>query len=335
MRMIESSLFHPVALVDDLGAAPLAVQLLGRDLVLWRDARGGVHAATDRGPHRGAALSMGRVHGDTLECAYHGWRFDGSGRCVAVPAVPDFVPPPGHRAWSHSVRIAFGLVWVALDADVPPDAPDRMPGFAAEADERLRKLNCGPYDVATSAPRIVENFLDMSHFGFVHEGVLGERAFTAMAAHGIERTERGFRAVGCRAWQPQASLQASGGTMVDYTYEVDAPYACVLTKLPDPADVAVADFHESIALFVCPLAPERSRVWFRLAVNDVASSDATLRAFQDMIFLQDQPVLESQRPRALPISPEAPVTELHSAADRSSAAYRRYLIERGITFGVC
>ena len=193
--------------------------------------------------------------GDTLECAYHGWRFDGSGRCVAVPAVPDFVPPPGHRAWSHSVRIAFGLVWVALDADVPPDAPDRMPGFAAEADERLRKLNCGPYDVATSAPRIVENFLDMSHFGFVHEGVLGERAFTAMAAHGIERTERGFRAVGCRAWQPQASLQASGGTMVDYTYEVDAPYACVLTKLPDPADVAVADFHESIALFCARWRP--------------------------------------------------------------------------------
>jgi len=84
MRMIESSLFHPVALVDDLGAAPLAVQLLGRDLVLWRDARGGVHAATDRCPHRGAALSMGRVHGDTLECAYHGWRFDGSGRSTTA-----------------------------------------------------------------------------------------------------------------------------------------------------------------------------------------------------------------------------------------------------------
>jgi phenylpropionate dioxygenase-like ring-hydroxylating dioxygenase large terminal subunit len=333
--MIEASLFHPVALADDLGAEPLAVQLLGQDVVLWRDSRGGVHAADDRCPHRGAALSLGRVQGDTLECAYHGWSFNGRGQCVAVPALPDFTPPAGHRACAHSVRLAYGLVWVALDADVAPDAPDRLPTFAAESDPRLRKLNCGPYDVAASAPRIVENFLDMSHFGFVHEGLLGAREHTAMMPHRVDATGRGFRATGCTAWQPQSSLQATGGAMVEYTYDVDSPYACVLTKLPDAASVALADYRESIALFVCPQTPESSRVWFRLAMNDFASSDATLRAFQDMVFQQDRPVLESQRPRTLPILPGAPVTELHSAADKSSAAYRRYLIERGITFGVC
>jgi len=156
-----------------------------------------------------------------------------------------------------------------------------------------------------------------------------------MAPHRIEATEHGFRAVGCQAWQPQSSLQATGGAMVEYSYEVSAPYSCVLTKVPDPAAVALADFREAIALFVCPLTPERSRVWFRLAMNDFESSDATLRSFQDRIFMQDRPVLESQRPHALPISAGAPVTELHSAADRSSAAYRRYLTGRGITFGVC
>lgn len=333
--MIEASLFHPVLLIDTLGAAPLPAQLLGRELVLWRDSRGAVHAAADRCPHRGAALSLGRVQGDTLECAYHGWRFDGRGQCVAVPALPDFVPPAGHRACAHSVRLAFGLVWVALDADVLPDAPGRMPEFAAEADPRLRKLNCGPYDVATSAPRIVENFLDMSHFGFVHEGLLGAREFAAMSPHRIETTERGFRAVDCRAWQPQSSLHATGGAMVEYTYEIDAPYSCVLTKVPDAAATALDGFRESIALFVCPIAPDRSRVWFRLAMNDFESSEATLRSFQDRVFMQDRPVLESQRPHALPVTTAAPVTELHSAADRSSAAYRRHLLERGITFGVC
>jgi len=333
--MIESSLFHPVVLADELGAQPLAAQLLGHDVVLWRDSRGGVHAAADRCPHRGAALSLGRVQGDALECAYHGWRFDGRGQCVAVPALPQFTPPTGHRACSHSVRVAYGLVWVALEADVPPDAPDRLPDFAAEADPRLRKLCCGPYDVATSAPRIVENFLDMSHFGFVHEGLLGAREFTSWEPHRVDTTVTGFRATGCKAWQPQSNLHATGGAMVEYTYEVNAPYTCVLTKLPDAASVALADFRESIALFVCPLSTERSRVWFRLAMNDFESSDDTLRAFQDTIFMQDKPVLESQRPRTLPISPAAPVTELHSAADRSSAAYRRYLIERGVTFGVC
>ena len=70
-------------------------------------------------------------------------------------------------------------------------------------------------------------------------------------------------------------------------------------------------------------------------MNDFESDDDTLRSFQHTIFGQDRPVLESQRPKRLPVSDDAPVRELHSAADRSSAAYRRYLRERGIGFGVC
>jgi hypothetical protein len=66
-------------------------------------------------------------------------------------------------------------------------------------------------------------------------------------------------------------------------------------------------------------------------MNDFESSDETLQAFQHTIFSQDQPVLESQRPKASAVSDEAPVRELHSGADRSSAAYRRYLRERGIS----
>ena len=121
--MIEASLFHPVALTDDLGEKPLAAHLMGQDLVLWRDSAGDVHAAADRCPHRGAALSMGRVDGDVLECAYHGWRFDGRGQCVGVPALPSFKPPAEHRACSYSARVAYGLIWVAMKADVPNDAP--------------------------------------------------------------------------------------------------------------------------------------------------------------------------------------------------------------------
>src|SRR5256885_16533311 len=73
------------------------------------------------------------------------------------------------------------LVWVRLATGeelsaVPALAAlAALPAFEAEADAHLRKLNCGPYDVAASAPRIIENFLDMSHFGFVHEGWLGSR----------------------------------------------------------------------------------------------------------------------------------------------------------------
>ena len=101
----------------------------------------------------------------------------------------------------------------------------------------------------------------------------------------------------------------------------------MLTKLPQQQD----GYRDEIALFVGPVEPERSRVWFRMAVTDFASSDEELRAFQHTIFTQDQPILESQRPKRLPLSGG----EVHCAADRSSAVYRRFLTERGITFGAC
>ena len=63
-----------------------------------------------------------------MQCAYHGWRFDGRGRCVAVPALPQFVPPAEHRACAYSARLAYGLVWVALRADVQARERPRLPG---------------------------------------------------------------------------------------------------------------------------------------------------------------------------------------------------------------
>jgi len=328
---VERQGWHPVALAADVVAAPQPAMLLGERLVLWRDADGGIRAWADRCPHRGAQLSMGCVRGGQLECPYHGWRFDAGGQAVVVPALPGFVPPATHRATVFESIERYGLVWVRLAAE--GDA--QPPVFAAEDEARLRKLNCGPYDVAASAPRIVENFLDMAHFGFVHEGWLGDRDHTALADYRIDATPTGFVATGCKAWQPKSSVHAQGGAEVEYTYEVNAPYTAILTKVPDASSVALADFRESIALFICPLTPESSRVWFRLAMNDFESPDAKLQAFQHQIFTQDQPVLESQSPKCLPISDAAPVRELHCAADRSASAYRRWLRERGVTFGIC
>ena len=322
--MIEASLWHPVLAADELGSAPLAARLLGEDVVLWRDASGALQAFADRCPHRGTKLSLGRVveGGTRLACPYHGWQFDASGQCVVIPALPEFKPPSTHRACTFEAHEAFGLVWVRLLA-----GETRLPSFEAEHDPQLRKLLCGPYLVATSAPRIVENFLDMAHFGFVHEGWLGDRAHTALADYRVEPTSSGFVASGCKAWQPQSNRLSEQGSVVDYRYELTAPFSAVLTKLPHQQ----GEHRDEIGLFVCPQDPERSVVWFRLAVTDRVSSDAELRVFQNTIFTQDQPILESQNPKRLPLRSG----ELHCAADRASAAYRRVLVERGISFGVC
>jgi phenylpropionate dioxygenase-like ring-hydroxylating dioxygenase large terminal subunit len=319
--MIEATYAHPVLDAHALADAPVAVRLLGQDYVLWRDDSGSPRAAADRCPHRGTKLSLGRVCAGQIECPYHGWRFDGSGQCVHIPALPAFTPPATHRMATLQPVEAHGLLWLQ------PEGVPQLPRFDGESDERLRKLNVGPYEVATSAPRIVENFLDLAHFGFVHEGWLGDRAHTALDDYRVQATANGFIASGCRAWQPQSNRLSTEGSWVDYRYEVMAPFTAVLTKLPQRQD----GYRDEIALFACPVDTERSRVWFRMAVTDRDSSDDELRAFQHAIFTQDQPVLESQRPRELPVSGG----EVHCAADRSSAAYRRLLRDSGITFGVC
>ena len=339
MKQVEREHWHPVAGCTDVAGQPLAALLLGQPLVLWRDAAGSIQAWADQCPHRGARLSLGRVCQGRLECPYHGWQFESSGQCVQVPALPAFTPPASHRAQVYQAREQNGLVWVRLEA-AEPASEAALPRFEAEADNELHKLNCGPYDVATSAGRIVENFLDMAHFGFVHEGWLGMQRLpesvtghaTEIPPYQVEPTAQGLRATGCQAWQPRSSVHATAAALIDYSYELTGPFTAVLTKVPPAHSVALPAFRESIALFICPLTPETSRVWFRLAVADPSPDEAALRAFQDTIFLQDKPVLESQSPRLLPLTPRA---ELHTAADKASVAYRRHLSQLGITFGVC
>ncbi|HEY9106339.1 MAG TPA: aromatic ring-hydroxylating dioxygenase subunit alpha [Roseateles sp.] len=324
---VASAFSHPVAAASDLGAdQPLAARLLGQDWVLWRDDQGRARAATDRCPHRGTRLSLGRVCEGELQCPYHGWRFAADGRCSRIPAQPGFQPPAGHGL--HGVRElveAHGLLWLRPDGGEP-----NLPCLP-EAGAQLRQLTSEAYDLATSAPRIVENFLDMAHFGFVHEGWLGDAEHPEVPPYEVSASaEDGVAASGCRAWQPRSTLSAAGGCWVDYDYRVPTPFSAMIIKAPEIAQ----GWRESIALFICPQDETRSRLWFRLAVPDTDSDDAALLNFQRTIFLQDQPVLESQQPRCLPLH-DATIREVHCAADRSSTAYRRYLEMIRLDYGVC
>ena len=320
--------WHPVADSSTLTQGKvLAVRLLDMEMALWRSADGRVHAWEDRCPHRGMRFSRGTLVGDKLVCAYHGWRFAADGRCVEIPSQPDVSAPARAVAREYAARERYGLVWVC--AGEP--AGDVLP-FPEYADPQLRKVICGPYEVATSGPRIVENFLDMAHFGFVHGGILGDLAHTAVRDCRIEACDdgnggQGVLATQCFAWQPQTNSLAHGGSDVEYTYRVVRPLTAILTKLPQ----AQQEFREAISLHIQPLAEEASRVWIILAMTNFVQSDEELRAFQDRIFLQDKPIVENQVPARLPLLPGA---EVPVRSDRMSQAYRRYLGECGLRYGV-
>jgi phenylpropionate dioxygenase-like ring-hydroxylating dioxygenase large terminal subunit len=320
--------WHPVAASSGLvEGSIIPATLLGMDFALWRDAGGEVHAWEDRCPHRGTRLTIGRIVEDAIVCAYHGWRFAADARCVNIPSAPDVAPPVRAMAWAFSAKERYGLVWVCPGEPVGDVLP-----YPEYDDPQLRKVVCGPYEVAASGPRIVENFLDMAHFGFVHTGILGDTAHTQVRDCTIEPIDdgaggKGVLATKCYAWQPQTNSLAHGGSDVEYTYRVVRPLTAILTKLPQ----AQKDFREAISLHVQPVGEESSRVWIIMAMTNFAQAEDELRAFQDRIFLQDKPILENQVPRRLPI---APGMEVPVRSDRMSQAYRRYLLECGLRYGV-
>ena len=168
----------------------------------WLCARGvSVHSLLDRCRPRGTRLSIGRLQDDQLRCAYHGWRFAEDGHCSEIPALPGFVPPKTACATSYSVLERHGLVWVCLGS--PRSEP---PPFPEVSEPGLRAVVCGPYDVAASAPRIVENFLDMAHFAYVHRGILGDPAQPQVKDYEVNPLEGGgLLATRCFAWQPRAN----------------------------------------------------------------------------------------------------------------------------------
>jgi len=340
--LMESTLWHPVASDDPQVAGPLAVTVLGQSVVLWRDEHGQAHAWADQCPHRGARLSLGQVTtgpcgSRRLACPYHGWAFEAGGRCVHVPAQPDWTPPASHAVRRHEVCAHAGLLWVRLTEPGAPLPPELLqpPAFAPAGDPAWRQLLCGPYAVGTSAPRLVENFLDMSHFGFVHEGWLGDADHAQVDVGQVEETAHGLVASQCRAWQPRAYASATQGQMVAYRYHVPAPFTAMLHK-----DATTPDgTRNAIALFINPVGPEDCVAWFVMATQNDPTSDSDLRAFQDAVFAQDRPVVESQMPRRLPIAtgpvPPGATREVHGPADRLSSAYRRYLARLGVTVGTC
>ncbi|GIV82659.1 MAG: chlorophyll a oxygenase [Anaerolineae bacterium] len=310
--------WHPVATMESLRERQiLGVRLLEEDIVLWQiDDQ--VLAWQDLCIHRGTRLSLGKVEDGALVCPYHGWSYDVSGRCVHIPAHPDQIPPAKARVKPYHARVQYGLIWVCLgepSGDVPP--------FPEWEDPAFRKILCGPYAVRASGPRIVENFLDIAHFPFVHEGILGDKAHPEISDYRAEITSEGVVAQGVRVYQPDPYGTGKGDT-VSYTYKALRPLTAYLLKEADGPRF-------SILLTITPHAATESTAWMWMTMNyghDIP--EEKLRSWQDTIFSQDRPILESQRPELLPLDLQA---ELHLRSDRLAIAYRTWLNQLGLSFG--
>lgn len=315
--------WHPVCYAAALGAAPRAAVLLDEPLVLWRDASGTPHALRDRCVHRGTALSLGTVTGSQIACAYHGWRFDGAGRCTYIPQLQDPTRVPAQASVpAYRCEERLGLVWVALEAPrwAVPEVPELgAPGWSV--------VQTGPFEWQTHASRQLENFTDFGHFAFVHEGLLGDPAKPVVAHHDVAIEGHVVRYAYGRPDQPNTrelpvfAAEERKSEMRRTRYAIHLPFTLVERIDWGGADAMVYLFASQ------PVGDARCIGYCVVARNyNLEQPDEVMQAFEQTIFGQDRRIVESQPRGPVPLEGDA---ELHMAFDRVALAYRRALREQG------
>ena len=308
--------WHPVLESAEVTAdAPVGFELLGRHLVAYRDTTGTARVLEDLCVHRGTALSLGWTTPEgCIACPYHGWEYDGEGRCVNIPALePGSVIPSGARVKSFPTTERYGLVWVAL-AD-PVGSITEWPSDEWD-DPNVEIWYSHRYSWHASAARTVENFLDVSHFPFLHDGLLGSRDQTVTGPYDVAETDYGFY-VSYKALEP-GGVHSPSGTEVHWEYFLWLPFSVHLRK-------GTSDGQSTVVSLACrPTSDNSNELFLWLSRNYDLGVDRTgFHEFTHEIMEGDRRIVESQRPVPLPVRL---TEELHlRGPDAAALAYRRAL----------
>jgi phenylpropionate dioxygenase-like ring-hydroxylating dioxygenase large terminal subunit len=219
-------------------------------------------------------------------------------------------------------RRRYECLWTTLGA------PRRDIFHIAESEEKDRRVVvCGWVKMRSSGLRLIENFLDMAHFPYIHPNVLGAEPHTEVPQYAseIRRDVDEVWATNCQFYQPQIVANGPGG-MVQLTYRVPSPFVVMLYRVCPSAP----DRLDAIAMFVQPIEETICRAQPVMYLVDNRAAHVDLLKFEQIIFLQDRIIVENQRPLRLPLEPRS---EVPTRADLSSVVYRRWLKEKGLRYG--
>jgi len=308
--------WHPIATVEEVSAQPVRYTLLEDYLVAYR-VGGRAVAFRDLCVHRGAALSLGSVRDGRLRCAYHGWEYDEAGRCVRIPSRPPEAPiPQAARIMSVRTSEAYGLVWVNCSSEQTPVPPFPQDEYGKEG---WRGFLSYRSHWRTSAARAVENFMDFSHFPYVHNGLLGTEDQALVEPYEVIELDEGGLFYAFEQEEPSDLYGKGGSQRIRYEYYLYMPFMIHLRKV-DTATGQVT----VISMVAAPATAKTTDLYVWIVRNhSLDQPDAEFKEFTDKIMEQDRVVVESQRPEELPVELRE---ELHvKVPDAASIAYRRQL----------
>jgi vanillate O-demethylase monooxygenase subunit len=320
--------WHPVARSNEVTDTPYRARLLGEDWVLVRMPE--LAAFVDRCPHRFAPLSAGTVDGTSLRCGYHGWCFGADGGCTEIPSLGEHehIPPRARATTPARIAERHGMIFIAPEEPLTellevPEADD--PAFMHGA--------LDPIPARVGAGLMLDNFLDMAHFPFLHAATIGTPE-SEVVEFQTERRGLGMNVHGTHPFPNREDPAVAAGERplvqhrrLEYRYR--APFCiCLRIDYVEAGGTNVLDF------YVQPEDDEHCRVYMAVHRNDLGGDEHRLAeciAFENKVVDEDLALQERYADLRLPLDITA---EVHVKADRMTIELRRILgelVERATT----
>lgn len=182
--------WYIVASSKELLNKPISKIRFGERLVFWRKQCGEAVCMLDRCPHRGTALSLGKLENGCISCPYHGFRFNAAGVCDHV-STDTVTSCTALRVKTYPVREANGWVWMwrGPSMGILPEPPtsDEVIGYNAHSEIQI--------SWPVHFTRAMEALIDLSHVPTVHPKTLARVTHRGPFDNiTVEKQERGFKA---------------------------------------------------------------------------------------------------------------------------------------------
>jgi phenylpropionate dioxygenase-like ring-hydroxylating dioxygenase large terminal subunit len=305
------------------------VTRLGEKLVLWRDRQGKVVCMHDRCPHRGVALTAGKLLGEHLQCPFHGFEYDNSGACVCIPANGVAAPlPKAMRVPTYPTYEGNGFIyiWWGEPRESYPPTP-----WIEDIDESFRYATLRDL-WKTHYSRAIENQLDVVHLPFVHHSTIGRGNNTVVEGPYFERNAEGEERNWLKIWP---SNRQEDGTLPPSPRQMPRPEGAELLTFifPNLWQNRLGDNLRIVIAFV-PIDEENTMMYIR-EYQKIVKVTVFLQIFNLLGMLgnfvierQDRRVVITQQPYRSSLD----MSEKLIPGDGPVIAYRRKreeLINRG------
>ena len=325
--------WQPIAMTSEVDDLPIALRVLGEDLVLFRDKSGRLGLLHKHCSHRGASLEYGVIMEQGISCCYHGWHFDVDGRILDTPAEPPESQIKHRlRHGAYPVAEMDGLIFAWMG---PPDAMTPLPIYDTW---RIDGTTAVPFSIEMPCNwlQVYENTQDPVHVVYLHTRMSGAQFGDASGEEQVidyRETPLGMVNVQTRRWR---------GHLWTRMVETILPNANQTGAIWEAADQEKIFQRSSLMRWMVPIDDTRTMIlgwrYFRPELDPDGQGDPSKVGKQSIDFIgqvEDRPYAERQRqPGDYEVQVSQRPIAVHAlenlaSSDRGVAALRR-LIRRSI-----